>query len=119
MSYRREILKLNRDNFATWQELMMLHLSTIGDTSLNFLVNEYVAPPRPMSMDQMVDMKNHNTMMIYIASSLSYIEFDEVKDCPTAYNLWKKLKEIYIGDDNVRRAKEKSPRGQFDQMKMK
>ena len=64
-----------------------------------------------MSMDQMVDMKNHNTMMIYIASSISYIEFDEVKDYPIAYDMWKKLKEIYGGDENVRRAKAESLRG--------
>ena len=33
--------------------------------------------------------------------------------------MWKKLKEIYGGDDNVRRAKAESLRGQFDQMKMR
>ena len=92
MSYRREIPKFNLDIFVAWQELMRLHLSTIEDIGLYFLENEYVAPPRPMSMDQMVDMKNHNTMMIYIASSLSYIEFDEVKDYSTTYDTWKKLK---------------------------
>ena len=33
--------------------------------------------------------------------------------------MWVKLKEIYGGDDNVRRAKGESLRGQFDQMKMR
>ena len=33
--------------------------------------------------------------------------------------MWNKLKEIYGGDDNVRRVKAKSLRGQFDQMKMR
>ena len=56
-------------------------------------------------------------MMIDIASALSYEEFDEIKDCTTANAMWKKLKEIYGGDDNVRRAKAESLRGQFDQMK--
>ena len=46
-------------------------------------------------------------MMIDIASALSYEEFDEIKDCTTANVMWKKLKEIYQGDDNVRRAKKK------------
>ena len=90
MSYRREIPKLNKDNFRTWQELMRLHLSTIGDTGFYFLDNQYVAPPRPMTIDQMMDMQKHNIMMIDIASSLSYSEFDEVKDFPTAYDMWKK-----------------------------
>ena len=33
--------------------------------------------------------------------------------------MWNKLKDIYGGDDNVRRAKVESLRGQFDQMKMR
>ena len=57
--------------------------------------------------------------MIDIASSLSYEEFDEIKDCKSANAMWKKLKEIYGGDDNVRRAKVESLRGQFDQMRMR
>ena len=43
--------------------------------------------------------------MIDIAYSLSYKEFDEVKDCKTTFAMWKKLKEIYGGDDYVRREK--------------
>ena len=58
-------------------------------------------------------------MMIDIASTLSYANFDEIKDCQSAYAMWKKIKEIYGGDDNVKRAKFESLRGQFDQMKMK
>ena len=33
--------------------------------------------------------------------------------------MWNKLKKIYGGDDNVKRAKAKSLRGNFDQMKMR
>ena len=57
-------------------------------------------------------------MMIDIASTLSYVEFDEVKDCKTAHTMWTKLKDIYGGDDNVRRAKVESLRGWFDQLRM-
>ena len=53
-------------------------------------------------------------MMINIASSISYDEFDEIKGYKLAYSMWKKVKEIYGGDDNV-----KILRGQFDQMKMR
>ena len=56
-------------------------------------------------------------MMIDIASALSYEEFDEIKDCTTTHQRWIKLKEIYGGDDNVKRAKVESLRGQFDQMR--
>ena len=58
-------------------------------------------------------------MMIGIASSMNYAKFDEVKDCPTSFHMWKKLTEIYGGDDDVKRAKVESLRGQFDHMKMR
>ena len=57
--------------------------------------------------------------MIEIASSLNYVEFDEVKDYATTFEMWKNMKDIYGGDDNVKRAKVESLRGQFDQMKMR
>ena len=57
--------------------------------------------------------------MIHIASTLSYDKFDEIKDCKTTFDMWNKLKKIYGGDDNVRRAKSESLRGQFDQMRMR
>ena len=33
--------------------------------------------------------------------------------------MWNKLKDIYGGDDNVRRAKVESLRGEFDQMRIR
>ena len=58
-------------------------------------------------------------MMIDIVSTLSYEEFDEIQDYKNTFEMWIKLKEIYGGDDNVKRAKAESLRGQFDQMKMR
>ena len=58
-------------------------------------------------------------MVIDIASALSYAKFDEIKDYKIAFTMWNKIKEIYGGDDNVKRAKAESLRGQFDQMKMR
>ena len=46
--------------------------------------------------------------MIDISSILNYAKFDEVKSWTIAYDMWIKLKSIYGGDDNVRRAKVKS-----------
>ena len=93
---------------------MKLHLETIGDIGLKSWENKYVALFGPLSMDQIVKNKNHNIMMIDIAYTLSYDEFNELKYCPTTHEMWNKLKDIYEGDDNVRRAKPKSLRGQFD-----
>ena len=98
---------------------MRLHLATINNSGCKYLDEEYQTPTRTLSVGDIVEKKNHNIMMIDIASALSYVEFDEIKDCKSAYTMWNKIKEIYGGDDNVKRAKDESLRGQFDQMKMK
>ena len=64
---------------------MRLYLETIGDLGLKYLDTKYMPPTRTMSIEKIVEKKSHNIMMIDIASSLSYGEFDEVKDCGTSY----------------------------------
>ena len=93
MSYKREIPRLNRNNFLAWQGLMRLHLA---DT---------------LSIKDIAEKKTHNIMMIDIASALSYEEFDDVKDYKSTFEMWEKLEEIYGGDNSVRRAKVESLRG--------
>ena len=90
---------------------MRLHLASIGDTWLKYLDAEYVDPIDTLSVNEIAEKKTDNTMMIDITFSLSYEEFDEIKDYENAHAMWNKLKEIYGGDDNVRRAKEESLRG--------
>ena len=94
---------MNKDNFKAWKELMRLHLATIGDSRLKNLDAKYKALAGTMIIEEIVEEKNHNIMMIDIASSLNYAKFDEVKDCGTYYEMWIKLKSIYGGDENVRR----------------
>ena len=79
MSYKREIPRLNRDNFSAWQGLMKLHLASIGDTGLNYLDAEYVEPSGTLSVNDIAEKKTHNNMIIDIASALSYEEFDEIR----------------------------------------
>ena len=96
---------------------MKLHLVAVGDTGLKYLDEKYEEPSGTLSVNDIAEKKTHNNMMIDIASRLSYEEFDDIKDCQTAFEMWNKLVEIYGGDDNVRRAKAESLRGQFDQMR--
>ena len=119
MSYKREIPRLNKDNILACQVLMRLHLATINDSGCKYLDAKYETPTGTLSIEDLAKKKNHNIMMIDIASTLSYEEFDEVKDCKIYFAMWNKLKGIYGGDENVRRAKEKSLRGKFDQMRMR
>ena len=80
MSYKKEIPRLNRDNFSAWKGLMRLHLASIGDLGLKYLDAEYAKPSGKLSANDIVEKKTHNNMMIDIASTLSYEEFDEIKD---------------------------------------
>ena len=98
---------------------MRLHLATISDSGCKYLDEEYQTPIGTLSVGDIAKKKNHNIMMIDIASALSYAKFDEIKDYKSAFTIWNKLKEIYGGDDNVKRAKAESLRGPFDQMKMR
>ena len=98
---------------------MRLHLASIGDLGCKYLDEEYTNPTGTLSVGDSAEKKNHTTMMIDIASALSYEEFDKIKDCKNTYEMWNKLQEIYGGDDNVRREKAKNLRGKFDQMKMR
>ena len=56
--------------------------------------------------------------MLEIASALSYVEFDDIKGLNNAKKMWDALNTVYGGDKNVQRAKSKSLRGKFDDMKM-
>ena len=74
---------------------MRLHLATISDSGCKYLDNEYKTPTGTLSVEDIAEKKNHNIMMIDIASSLNYVEFDEVKDCTRAHEMWIRLKDIY------------------------
>ena len=59
---------------------MRLHLASIGDIGLKYLDAKYEAPTDTLFVNDIAEKKTHNTMMIDIASALSYEEFDEIKD---------------------------------------
>ena len=71
---------------------MKLHLASISDTGLKYLDEEYVAPTGTLSIGDITEKKNHNTMTIDISSTLIYEEFDEIKDCKNSHEMWIKLK---------------------------
>ena len=87
MPYKREIPKLNRDNFVAWQGVMRLHLTTISDSGCKYLDTKYKTPTGTLSVEDIAKKKNHNIMMIDIAYALMYVEFDEVKDYKSAHEM--------------------------------
>ena len=56
--------------------------------------------------------------MLEISSTLSYVEYDNIKGCDTACKMRTTLSTIYGGDQNVQREKRESLKGKFDDMKM-
>ena len=71
------------------------------------------------TVEDMKKKKEHNQVMLEIASALSYVEFDDIKGWKTTYKMWKSMYTIYGGDKNVQRSKLKILRGNFDNMRMK
>ena len=115
---KREVPKLNKDNFAAWQSLMKLHLGSIGDYAQTSITVDHVDSVGALTAEDMNKKKEHNQEMLEIASALSYSEYDDIKGCNTAYRMWETLSNIYGGDDNVKRSKRESLRGKLDDMKM-
>lgn len=74
---------------------MELHLSGIGDNFRQWLENDYVTPDCPLTIEKMNEKRNHNSVMIDIASILNDVEFDDVKKYANAKKMWGKLKLVY------------------------
>ena len=56
---KREVPKLNIDNFLAWKSLMKLHLGGIEDHAQSFITVEHVDPTTPTAKD-MRKKKEHN-----------------------------------------------------------
>lgn len=115
---KREVPKLNKDNFIAWQSLMKLYLGSIGDYAQSSIITEHVDPIGTPSAEDLKNKQEHNQTMLEIASALNYAEFDDIKGCNTALKMCKALSDIYGEDQNVQRAKRESLRGKFDDMKI-
>ena len=77
---KREVPKLNRDEFTAWKSLMKLHLGSIGDHAQTTIIVEHVdLAGVPITKD--MKKKEHNQAMLEISSALSYVEFDDIKGC--------------------------------------
>ena len=88
---KREVPKLNRDNFLACKILMRLHLGGIGDHAQSSILVEHVDLVGVPTTKDMKKKKEHNQAMLEIASTLIYAEFDDIKGCKTAYKMWESL----------------------------
>jgi hypothetical protein len=69
---KREIPKLNKENFMAWQSLMKLHLGSISDYAQTCITTEHVDPTGTPSAQDMKNKQDHNQAMLeHIHSLLS------------------------------------------------
>ena len=101
---KREVPKLNRDNFVAWQSLMKLDLGSLGGHAQTTIKVEHV-DPASVPIVQDMKKKEHNQAMLEIASALNYVEFDDIKGCTSTFQMWKAFSNIYGGDENLQREK--------------
>ena len=47
--YKKEMLRLNKENFPIWHSLMKLHLAGIGEGEIHYIEFTYAEIPRPLT----------------------------------------------------------------------
>ena len=77
--YRREVQRLNTENFVSWKDSMKPHISRIGYNVTHWLEHEYTTPIGPLNVKKMNEKRNQNSLMIEIASTLNDVESDDIK----------------------------------------
>ena len=98
---------------------MKLHIEGLGDYTQSPITTKHVDHVGAPTTYDLKKKKEINQEMLELASSLSYSEFDDIKGCDTTKKMWDDIEKMYGGDKNVLRAKAKSLRGKFDDMRMK
>ena len=63
---------------------MKLHLGSIGDYAQTSIKVDHTGPAGPLTAKDLSKKKEHNQAMLEIASTLSYVEYDDIKGCDTA-----------------------------------
>ena len=81
---KREVPNPNRDKFPAWQSLMMLHHGGLGDHAQSTITTKHTNLVGALTAKDLKKMKEHNQAMLEIASTLRYIEFDDIKGCNIA-----------------------------------
>ena len=66
---KRDVPKLNKDNFPAWKSLMKLDLGGIGDHAQSTILVEHVDPNGVPTTEDMRKKKEHNQTMLEITST--------------------------------------------------
>ena len=82
-------------------------------------MNKYNVPPNPPDGNGRKLYEDNSKAVNAILSGLTKTIFVKVMHCETAKEIWDKLKNIYEGDNKVKREKLQTYRGQFENQKMK
>lgn len=115
---KRDVPKINRDNFPALNFLTKLYLGRLGDHEQYTITIEHVDFFGIPTTQDMKKKKKHNQVMLEIVSNLRYAKFDDAKGCDTIKKMWDALHTIYGGEQNVQRVKFESLKGKFDDMRM-
>ena len=70
---------------------MKFHLGSISNYAHTSISVDHVTPTGPLTIEDLRKRKEHNQAILEIASTLSYVEYDDIKDCDTGYKVWETL----------------------------
>ncbi|GLJ17030.1 hypothetical protein SUGI_0294650 [Cryptomeria japonica] len=97
---------------------MNIYIKSLGSQYWEHVVKQYPASSGTLSDDQKKEQEENNQALEAIISSLSDLEYVDVHGLEATYDVWKKLEEIYSGDEHVKISKQETLRGKFDDMQM-
>lgn len=97
---------------------MKIYIKSLQSQYWDHVVTKYNLPSGTLTDDQKKEQQENNQALEAIISTLSDSKYVDVHGLETAHEVWKKLEEIYGGDELVKIAKEESLGGKFDDMRM-
>ena len=103
--YKKEVPKLNKENFIEWKSLMKIHIGGLEDYTQTIITTKNVVLVGSLIIKQLKHKKEHNQEMLEIASTLSYLKFKDIKTSTTSKGMWDSLQNMYGGNKNVLRTK--------------
>ena len=76
---KREVPNLKKDNFSSWKGLTKLDLGGLRDHPQFTITTKHVDRIGALTVEDLKMKKEHNQPMLDITSTLSYVEFNDIK----------------------------------------
>jgi len=118
-TYKKDSLRFDGTNYSIWKSHLECHLQCMGEAYWVLTKDEYNPPEKgPSTPDELKDTENNLRAKEALLSALIDSKMTNVFGLKTTHEIWKKLENLYEGDEYVKCAKLQSLRGKFENLRM-